>query len=290
MLYEKIKEKTPITKGWSEDKKYKVKSDGRDYLLRVSPIEKESSRRHLFGLLKELSSLGIPMCEPVECGLCEDGFYTLLSWIDGVDVEQYLSFLDEKMQYSYGLEAGSVLKNIHFLPAPSDLEDWEERFSRKARKKIENYKNCGLSFPDDNKMMDYLEENFHLLKDRPQCFQHGDYHVGNMMMEKNKLIIIDFDRFDYCDPWEEFNRIVWCVQASPSFASGMVDGYFGGEPPFLFWKLLSFYSSSNMLSSFPWAIPFGKKQIEIMMKQSQEILSWYNQMSLMVPKWYHGKD
>ena len=139
-------------------------------------------------------------------------------------------------------------------------------------------------------MIDYLEENFDLLKDRPQCFQHGDYHVGNMMMEKNKLIIIDFDRFDYGDPWEEFNRIGWCVQTSPHFASGMVDGYFGGEPPLFFWKLLAFYISGNMLSSFPWAIPFGEKQVEIMMKQSQEILSWYDQMSLMIPKWYHGKD
>ena len=135
MLYEKIREKTPITKGWSEDKKYKVKSDGRDYLLRVSSIEKESRCRLLFDLLNELSSLEIPMCEPVECGLCEEGFYTLLSWIDGVDAGQYLSFLEEKMQYSYGLEAGSILKKIHSLPAPSDLEAWEERFSRKARKK-----------------------------------------------------------------------------------------------------------------------------------------------------------
>ncbi|MEK3769068.1 hypothetical protein MKY14_10950 [Paenibacillus sp. FSL R5-0887] len=28
------------------------------------------------------------------------------------------------------------------------------------------------------------------------------------------------DRFDYGDPWEEFNRIPWCALTSPEFASG----------------------------------------------------------------------
>ena len=41
---------------------------------------------------------------------------------------------------------------------------------------------------------------------------------------ENKLGIIDFNRFDYGDPWEEFNRIVWCAQASTEFASGYING------------------------------------------------------------------
>lgn len=69
-----------------------------------------------------------------------------------------------------------------------------------------------------------------LLRDRPQCFQHGDYHIGNMMVDQDGLAIIDFDRYDFGDPWEEFNRIVWCAQTAPAFACGMVDGYFGGPP------------------------------------------------------------
>ncbi len=42
------------------------------------------------------------------------------------------------------------------------------------------------------------------------------------------LTVIDFNRWDYGDPWEEFNRIVWCAQKSHLFATGMVNGYFGG--------------------------------------------------------------
>ena len=61
--------------------------------------------------------------------------------------------------------------------------------------------------------------------------------------------------------WEEFNRIVWCAQAAPAFASGMVDGYFDGDVPMEFWKLLALYICSNTLSSLPWAIPFGEGEV-----------------------------
>ena len=128
-----------------------------------------------------------------------------------------------------------------------------------------------------------------MLKNRPQTYQHGDYHVGNMMIDSNgQLQIIDFNRDDYGDPWEEFNRIVWCAQASPQFASGMVDGYFDGQVPMLFWQLLAFYIASNTLSSLPWAIPFGEGEIQVMRRQAAEVLEWYDGMRNVVPTWYHG--
>lgn len=51
--------------------------------------------------------------------------------------------------------------------------------------------------------------NYELLNGRTQSYQHGDYHVGNMIISPdNALSIIDFNRSDFGDPWEEFNRIV----------------------------------------------------------------------------------
>ena len=121
-------------------------------------------------------------------------------------------------------------------------------------------------------------------------YQHGDYHIGNMMIDQDGVLtIIDFDRDDFGDPWEEFNRIVWCAQAAPAFASGMVDGYFDGEVPMAFWKLLALYICSNTLSSLPWAIPFGEKEIETMKNQAKEVLDWYENMKNPVPRWY-GKE
>jgi aminoglycoside phosphotransferase (APT) family kinase protein len=107
-----------------------------------------------------------------------------------------------------------------------------------------------------------------------------------MIDAQGTLTIIDFDRDDYGDPWEEFNRIVWCAQVAPYFASGMVDGYFAGKVPAKFWQLLALYICSNTLSSLPWAIPFGEKEISVMRNQQAEVLAWYDNMKREVPSWY----
>ena len=52
-----------------------------------------------------------------------------------------------------------------------------------------------------------------------------------MIGNDKQLYIIDFNRNDFGYPWEEFNRIVWCAQATPLFATGMVNGYFDNDVP-----------------------------------------------------------
>ena len=112
-----------------------------------------------------------------------------------------------------------------------------------------------------------------------------------MMIDKyGALRIIDFDRYDFGDPWEEFNRIVWSAQASPAFASGIIDGYFDGSVPPEFWALLVLYIGSNTLSSVPWAIPFGEREINTMLNQAKHILEWYDGMKRIIPSWYMKND
>ena len=106
------------------------------------------------------------------------------------------------------------------------------------------------------------------------------------MVEEVKIVFIDFDRYGFADPWEDFNRIVWPAQAAPAFASRLVDGYFDKEVPMAFWRLLALYISSNMLSSVPWAIPFGEKEVQTMLRQAAEVLGWYDNMQRIVPTWY----
>lgn len=243
-------------------------------------------REEMFHMQQKAAALGAPVCEPIEFGKCEEGVYSVETWVDGKDAEQVIPCLADAEQYAYGLEAGRILKIIHSIPAPENQPDWELRFNRKMDNKIKRYNECPVKFEGAEYILAYIELNRHLLKNRPQCFQHGDYHIGNMMIENGRLVIIDFDRFDYGDPWEEFNRIVWCAQSSPLFASGIVDGYFDKGVPPEFWNLLALYISSNMLSSVPWAIPYGEDETEKMLNQAKDVLSWYDNMKNPVPKWY----
>ena len=286
-LFGTFKKTEPIEKGWSEDKKYCVTAEnGTKYLLRITPISRYEMRKSLFAMLEKVAALDIPMCLPVEFGTCDDGVYNIQSWIDGEDLETVLPMLSETEQYVLGLKSGEIVRKIHIIPAPETQEEWETRFNRKTDYKIQKYNECGLRFDGDEHVLAYIEQNRDLLKNRPQCFQHGDYHVGNMMIENGELKIIDFDRYDFGDPWEEFNRIVWSAAASPHFATGQLRGYFGGEPPLEFFKLLAFYIASNTLSSIYWAIPFGQSDLDTMMKQAHDVLDWFDNMKNPVPTWY----
>ena len=288
-IYQKIVSRTPIDKGWSGDQKYCVKTeDGQKYLLRISSIDRFERKHRGYEKMQEVALLGIPMCFPIEFGTCEDGVYSIQSWIDGVDAEEAMMALDASQQYRYGLDAGRILAKIHTIPAPADAPDWEARFNAKIDRKIAMYEACELKYESGGEaFIDYLVNNRHLLHNRPQSYQHGDYHIGNMMVDhKGILTVIDFDRDDFGDPWEEFNRIVWCAQKAPYFASGMVDGYFDSNIPVEFWGLLALYICSNALSSLPWAIPFGEGEIKIMRDQAKQILSWYDNMNQVVPTWY----
>lgn len=278
----------PIRKGWSGDQKYRVTdTTGVSYFLRLSALERYEKQKNEFRMMQSLWALGIPMPEPIAFGICDEGVYSLHGWIEGTVLEEQVGALPVSEQRKYGLAAGCILKDIHSLPAPDETEDWESRFNRKADAKIKAYRECPLKFAGGEAFVEYIEQNRKLLKGRPQAYQHGDYHAGNMMLDgAGKLYIIDFDRDDYGDPWEEFNRITWCVQASPVLAAGMVDGYFGGEPPELFWRLLAFYIASNTLSHLPWAMSFGTEEIEVATRLAEGVLQWYNGMRNVIPTWY----
>lgn len=287
-----FKTKELVDKGWSGDKKYRVTDqNGCVYLLRVSPAAQYERKKSEFERMRQVASFHIPMCRPLQFGMCDEGVYSLQTWIDGQDAEACLPQMSNAQKYAYGEEAGRILQRMHALPIPlpKDWPEWEARFNRKIDYKLKLYNACTLKYEKDQPFLEYLASNRHLLKNRPQTYQHGDYHVGNMMIDHSgQLQIIDFNRDDFGDPWEEFNRIVWCAQSTPLFATGMVNGYFDNKVPMDFWCLLALYIACNTISSLPWAVPFGEGEINTMRKQAKEVLAWYDDMQNPVPTWYKG--
>ena len=131
-IYEKIISRISIEKGWSGDQKYcAVTADGTKYLLRISSIDRLERKRREYEKMSEVAQLGIPMCMPVEFGTCEEGAYSIQSWINGEDAESVVMSMNAESQYCYGLDAGRILAKIHTIPAPKDAPNWETRFNAK---------------------------------------------------------------------------------------------------------------------------------------------------------------
>lgn len=281
---------TPITKGYSEDLKYHITTLSRgSFLLRVFALANLGRKLDEYRVLNRLYDAGLPVNRPLDLGPCRDqhSAYLLCTWIEGEDLETVLPHLSRSEQEHLGHQAGRLLAQIHACAPLHPLSDWATHYNAKLDRKIAKANATPIEIPGREAFITYINAHRFRLAHRPITLHHGDYHVGNLLLQPNgNLAILDLNRFDAGDPWEEFNRIVWDVQAAPAFASGRIDGYFDQAIPEGFFELLTLYIAANALSSVPWAIPFGEAEVQIMQNQLREILSWTNQMTNAVPSWY----
>lgn len=142
--------KIGINKGWSDDKKYCVTDQNQQkYFLRVSDKEKLDSKKFEFDMMEKVASLGVPMCKPISIDLCGDEVHSIHEWIDGKDARETILTVSKEQQYTYGIEAGSILRKIHSLPVTEVREDWESFLIEKLMIKSPNTKNV----PSNMKMV-----------------------------------------------------------------------------------------------------------------------------------------
>lgn len=276
-----------IQKGYSEEIKYKVKTD-KNYFLKISPLsftkKKELEVKYISALEKE-----IKFPKLVEMKFETNSILSLYEWIDGVDIREYVSKLTGEELYQYGIQAGSFLKKIHSLSIEEILVNWQEYYIQKSKKKIHSFRKLNENFAEIETFIDYIQSHQSLLKYRPISLCHGDYHVGNMMieLETKKLVIIDFGSLEIGDPMEEFNRMIWNAQLSEEFATGLINGYFNGKIiPDDFWKLMAYYMACDVVGSIPWAVNYGNDQLTIMLERAKIVLDWFDNFERVIPKFY----
>lgn len=281
----------PVNKGWSKDKKYYVEDcNGKKLLLRVSDFDNYDNKKLEFERMKEVHKLGITMSVPIDFGICGDGkcVYSLLTWLEGTALDEVIYTLSNEEQYNQGIEAGKMLKKIHSIPAPIGQQDWEQRMVKKINYHVERYKTCGIKIENDNYALQYINDNLHLLENRPQTYQHGDFHVGNLILGSDSTLgVIDFNRWDYGDTFEEFYKMMlFSREVSIPFAIGQMDGYFENKVPDNFFKILALYLADVILFSIVWAMPFGTDEVNGMIKRAKMILADFDNFKITTPKWF----
>ncbi len=117
--------------------------------MRVSDKEKLDSKKFEFDMMEKVASLGVPMCKPISIDLCGDEVHSIHEWIDGKDARETILTVSKEQQYTYGIEAGSILRKIHSLPVTEVREDWESFLIEKLMIKSPNTKNV----PSNMKMV-----------------------------------------------------------------------------------------------------------------------------------------
>ena len=274
--------------------KYQIETtNGEQLLLRVTDIADYDRKKAEYEMLQKAAMLGVPVSQPVDFGLCESGakVYSLLTWLKGADIESVLSTNTETEQYVAGMKAGELLQKLHTLPAPETTEQWNTWFERKIQGRIDFYHTNSIESDKGDLFVRYLQENKHLMDNRSQTFNHGDYNVSNLIaMPNGQIGVVDFNFYGsqhgYGDPWWEFCAISWESELSPHFHTGMLKGYFGGEPPQEFFEVNSYCFAYSALATLCDVFKGEEGNSEDGKRHVENILRWFENMQNPVPTWY----
>ena len=286
--FSKVKE---IEKGMSGDRKYYIETrDGKKLLLRITDISNYEAKKKDYDFLLSVNKADLPAPNAIEFGICEDraSVYMLLEWMEGEGAEKVVPNMVKEKQYSIGVKSGQILRGIHQNSVLCDTEqDWYDRYFEVITPRIEAYKNEGIPFEGAEAIISFIEGNKHLLHDRRQCRIHGDYHLGNLIInDKEELFVIDWQTVDFegvGDPWVDFINI---GIEHPAFAAGQIDGYFNHQVPEAFWRILALYLAVSAITSIVWAKYFAPERLDSILTLNRNVIKWYDGMKQEIPSWY----
>ncbi len=279
-----------VSKGWSSDNKYLIKTkEGKLLLLRTSDITQYDLKKREYEIIIKYSQLGFPMSQPIDFGVCNNGenVYMLLTWVDGIDLEEKLPDLTEEEQYRIGREAGKILKKIHSIEVDkTDLPN----DTKKPKKllQLSRYEDSQVRIAGDEFAVQYVKDNIDLIWKEKPVYLHGDYHPGNLIYTTDGSVgVIDFNRWEIGDPYEEFYKLEsFGVENSIPYCIGQIDAYFDDQIPEDFWITLAVYVAHASLFSIKWAEKFGQEEIDGMVARCRMAFKDYDNFKTYIPKWY----
>jgi len=257
--------------GESERKFYIETKQGEKWMLHVTPMKEDYRWAKDNCPYEYMATVGINVSRQVSEGFFGDGafVYQLWTWIDGEDVLTALPRMSHAEQFAVGVKFGEAARKIHALPPIYDPEPWGIRCKRQVQDKIQAYNNSDNKSQSGDLLVRYLQDNMELLDNRPTTFIKGDWNTGNLMITPDgRVWLIDIG-IPSGDPWSEF----WEVNgADAHFNTGLIKGYFEGEPPVEYFPLFAFYVALGTLEWYPDNAP--------------NILKFFDDMRNPVPTWY----
>ncbi|SFI81616.1 MULTISPECIES: aminoglycoside phosphotransferase family protein [unclassified Bacillus (in: firmicutes)] len=293
-LLQNAKKIEGLSKGYSPDKKYVAHLDNEKLLLRVGDIQGYKKKKTEFQILQNIKNLGVKSPQPIDIGMIEEfnSCYNIYSFIDGVDAKDMIQTLTKEDQYKIGIEAGIQLSRMHSYEAPSTINTWYDRAMEKHYRYLNAYKSCGIKIKNDEKIIDFIEENKQHIKKRPNRFQHDDFHLENIIVKDKKFAgVIDFNNFDWGDPLHDFVKVaLFQRERSVPFSIGQIEGYFNNNVPEDFWMLYSIYSGMVIFSSVVWSLRFAPEQLEEMIGRLYVILEDHKNFEILKPTWYESSS
>ncbi|MCR8642909.1 aminoglycoside phosphotransferase family protein [Paenibacillus sp. N1-5-1-14] len=282
-----------IHKGYSSDEKYIIyNSEGTaQYVFRTYSMDQDANKRLEYNNLQLMEQYDVRCSKPIEIGVLPEQKlgYMIVSFVEGNEASEELPVLTEEQQFKIGVQSGLELKKITRIIAPDSIKPWDERVIAKHQRYRVEYAKCGVTIHHNDKLLSFIDRNLHLVQNRPNLFQHDDFHVSNLIVRNGNLSgIIDFNRSDWGDPIHEFVKVgMFSSEVSIPFSVGQIQGFNDHtKPSEEFWQLYSLYLAMTLISSVVWILKVKPDELDDILLKIHRVMDDHDNFELIVPKWY----
>ena len=219
-----------ITFGWSGERKFRITTnDNEKLLLRILSFEQKEKQEK--GFLEKCNQIIPNTPKLIDKGntLDNNNYYLLLNWIDGEDGMKAIEQLPEDEQYKLGVMMGKTIKDLHRLTPPTIDDEPSTYISTNIAQYISGCREYLKDYKPLKNLTERIERDIDIIKSRPVVMIHNDFHLGNMVIDTDKIFLIDFNRARLGDNIKEFDCIAWSATHSIPFAVGLLDEYLKDE-------------------------------------------------------------
>ncbi len=251
--------------------------NGNGYKLKTFPMELFSDLSKQVKIFDALLNRGVEIAPKFNMGKVEDENQFFILSKKAMKVS--------KKDFDLGVKLGSFLREYHRFSEGGDPNLWEKRFGHRMVLFFHNYYLCNYTGPKDYILLDYLKDNKHLISDRDTVeFLGIDNLLDISLDDEGRLGNLKFLVEDRTDPYYQFKDLNLSKSKDWEYSRGLVQGYFNGKPPILFFKTLAVYSIVEYLYD-----DLEKQKsvdCESLRKKIDYLLELYEDFSKIYPRWY----
>ncbi|MDO5649711.1 MAG: hypothetical protein Q4G11_03815 [Gallicola sp.] len=217
-----------------------------------------------------------------KAGTTSDGEYFFLI---SPKIGETMETEEDYEKYEVGFSIGSDLRDYHNTAPVLKMSPWPKEYETKINHIFHEYGIQKYRGAEDYIILDVLNQTKHLLKDR-ENIQHILYKdLETITVGKNgKYNPLKDAYLSLSDPYYVFHNINQTGIKSGAYGAGLIDGYFKGDTPNLFFKYLAMYTLTDAL----YGVISEKKSLpeHDFKKVMKEMKSYYGDFSEIIPGWY----
>lgn len=238
-----------------------------------------------------VSNSGFDVTEIISCGLLADldSAFVVKKKTDGETLESYLRRVKKNEARESGIAFGQALHRLHDTKIKDALRShWTELVNTTIDLVMYQYSMLRDKGPHDYLLLDFITANRHLLDKALQRTVVGSLTLHQIFVNgEQQFELTDLASLQIGDDVYDFVFLNDAAMIQPSFANGVLYGYYGEYPPRNFFRFLSLYTAIVMMQRIV-KIQTGdhkKTEIDQMMEKEMKIIESYTDFADIVPTW-----